>query len=349
MGESANRRIGGDGPVPLKTHYGIRNTQYAAPMSTTATRLITLIMLLQRRPNQKAEELARALGVSVRTLHRYMAMLDEMGIPIYSERGPRGGFSLVRGYKMAPLVFTPEEAVAVYLGTSLVGEMWGRLYEAAAQGALAKLDNVLPEEQRHEVAWARRSLVATGMRRAALAELAPAMERLRRAIRERRRVQMTYRGRGQGEARQRALDPYALVYRWGWWYVIGHCHLREAVRSFRVDRIGELILLDVTFDAAAGFDIRAYLATDTAFQPAVRARLRFAPQFAQVALEDRLQWETVEPQPDGALIVTLAVPDLAWAASTVLAYGPIVEVLEPLELRQMVAERAEAIAQRYRQ
>jgi len=109
-------------------------------MTTTATRLITLIMLLQRQPNQKADELARALGVSVRTLHRYMTMLDEMGIPIYSERGPHGGFSLVRGYKMAPLVFTPEEAVAVYLGTSLVGAMWGRLYEGAAQGALAKLD-----------------------------------------------------------------------------------------------------------------------------------------------------------------------------------------------------------------
>ena len=135
-------------------------------MSTTATRLITLVMLLQRRPNRKAGELAQALGVSVRTLHRYMTMLDEMGIPIYSERGPHGGFSLVRGYKMAPLVFTPEEAVAVYLGTSLVGEMWGRLYEGAAQGALAKLDNLLPDEQRHEVAWARRSLVATGMQRA---------------------------------------------------------------------------------------------------------------------------------------------------------------------------------------
>jgi predicted DNA-binding transcriptional regulator YafY len=89
-------------------------------------------MLLQRRPNQKAEELARALGVSVRTLHRYMTMLDEMSIPIYSERGPHGGFSLVRGYKLAPLVFTPEQAVAVYLGTSLVGEMWGRLIPCTA-------------------------------------------------------------------------------------------------------------------------------------------------------------------------------------------------------------------------
>jgi predicted DNA-binding transcriptional regulator YafY len=97
-------------------------------MSNTATRLITLLMLLQRQPNQKASDLAGKLGVSVRSLHRYIGMLDEMGIPIYSERGPYGGFSLVRGYKMPPLVFTPEEAAAIYLGTSLVREMWGKLY-----------------------------------------------------------------------------------------------------------------------------------------------------------------------------------------------------------------------------
>jgi len=95
-------------------------------MSNTTTRLISLIMLLQRRPNQKATELAEELGISVRTVHRYIAMLDEMGIPVYSERGPYGGFSLVRGYKMPPLVFTPDEAVAVYLGTSLVEETGGR-------------------------------------------------------------------------------------------------------------------------------------------------------------------------------------------------------------------------------
>src|SRR5512143_3643304 len=107
-------------------------------MSNTATRLITLLMLLQRQPNQKASDLAEKLGISVRSLHRYIGMLDEMGIPIYSERGPYGGFSLVRGYKMPPLVFTPEEAVAVALGTSLVPEMWGQLYHEVAQGALAK-------------------------------------------------------------------------------------------------------------------------------------------------------------------------------------------------------------------
>ncbi len=103
-------------------------------MSNTATRLITLIMLLQRQPNQKAADLAAELGVSVRTLHRYFSMLDEMGIPVYSERGPYGGFSLVKGYRMPPLVFSHEEAVAVYLGASLVEEMWGQLYRRRRTG-----------------------------------------------------------------------------------------------------------------------------------------------------------------------------------------------------------------------
>src|SRR5512147_196468 len=162
-------------------------------MTTTASRLITLIMLLQRQPNQKAAELAAELGISVRSLHRYVAMLEEMGIPIYSERGPYGGFSLVRGYKMPPLVFTPEEAVAVYLGTSLVREMWGKLYQDAAQGALSKLDNVLPEEQQNEIAWARRTLITTGMHRASLDALTPLLEKIRRAIHEQRRVLMKHR------------------------------------------------------------------------------------------------------------------------------------------------------------
>src|SRR3989304_5823309 len=124
-------------------------------MTSPPPRLIPLILLLQNPPNQKASELAEKLGVSVRTVHRYLAMLDEMGIPVYSERGPYGGFALVRGYKMPPLVFTPEEAVAVTLGTGLVEEMGGQLYREAACGALAKLENLLPGEQGSEGAWAR--------------------------------------------------------------------------------------------------------------------------------------------------------------------------------------------------
>jgi predicted DNA-binding transcriptional regulator YafY len=316
-------------------------------MANAATRLISLIMLLQRWPNQKAAELAEQLGVSVRTLHRYIEMLDEMGIPVYSERGPYGGFSLVRGYKMPPLVFTPEEAVAVYLGTGLVEEMWGQLYQEAARGALAKLDNVLPDEQRHEVAWARRTLLATHMHRADYTPLAPLLEKLRRATRERRRVNMVYRGRSQPEPLQRDLDPYAMVHRWGWWYMVGYCHLREDIRSFRVDRIVELMLLEETFNPPVDFDVRTYLSREPHTQSNIQVRLHFAPEGALLALDDRAMWDTVDEHPDGSVVVTFAAPSLEWAVRAVLFYGSYAIVLEPEELRRLISEQSQAVAALY--
>lgn len=318
-------------------------------MSSTATRLITLIMLMQSQPNQKAAGLAAKLGVSVRTLHRYMSMLEEMGIPVYSERGPGGGFSLVRGYKMPPLVLTPEEAVAVSLGTGLVTEMWGELYREAATGALAKLDRLLPDEQRGEAAWARRSLVTLGLHRAELDVLAPTLEKLRRAIRELRQVEMLYHSAAHPHPETRRFDPYALAYRWGWWYAAGFCHLRQELRTFRLDRVLEVHLTGQTFQIPPDFDVREYLKRDFQGQPQVQARLRFAPEAAHVAIANRASWDGLEEQPDGSVIVLMSSPDLGWAASSVLAYGPMVTVLEPPELRRAVLEWSQAILAHYAQ
>ena len=317
-------------------------------MSNTATRLITLVFLLQNRPNQKASELAEQLGVSQRTVHRYFEMLDEMGIPVYSERGPYGGFSLVRGYKMPPLVFTLEEAVAVVLGTGIVEELWGDLYREAARGALAKLENLLPEEQAREVDWARGSLVVTGMHRANLKAQTPALEKLRRAIREHRSVEIYYQSNQVPHPSSRGLDPYALVHRWGWWYVIGLCQVHKEIRTFRVDRITGIALSDSTFSQPGGFDLHAYLEKEMQTQPQIVARLRFEAKAAHILGGNQACWEAIEPQPDGSVDATFSAPSLEWAASTTMAYGPAVEVLEPPELRVMVAAWLEVTAGKYK-
>ena len=318
-------------------------------MNNTATRLITLIFLLQNQPNQKASELADKLGVSLRTIHRYFSMLDEMGIPVYAERGPYGGFALMRGYKMPPLVFTLEETVAVVLGTGMVEELWGELYREAARGALAKLENLLPDEQRREVAWSRQALFATGMHRADMKAQTPILEKLRRGIRERRSVSMNYQSSQTPHPAQRELDPYALVHRWGWWYAIGFCHTRQSIRIFRVDRIFEINLLDSTFNPPPDFDLQTYLKNEPNTRPRITARLRFQPDAANVIMENRSYWESIEEQTDGCVEVTFSAPNLEWAASTTLAYGPLTEALEPAELRIMVAQWITATSQKYLQ
>jgi predicted DNA-binding transcriptional regulator YafY len=318
-------------------------------MPNTATRLLTLIQLLQRRPNQKASELAEELGISVRTLHRYLEKLDEMGLPLYSERGPYGGFSLVRGYKLPPLLFSPEEAAALALGANLVAELWGPLYPEAASGALAKLEAVLPDEQRAEVGWARRTLISNGLRRPDARLIDTWLEPLHRAIHARRRIQLRYRGSARPETQERAVDPYVLLHRGGWVYLVGYCHLRQALRSFRLDRIEGLETGEAHFERPEEAVIQAFLKDQFRESPGFTIRLCFEPQAAFIAQANRLTWEKMEAAADGRVEVSLRVPDLTWAASMALSFGPDVSVVDPPELRQMVVEWAERLAERNRE
>jgi predicted DNA-binding transcriptional regulator YafY len=143
------------------------------------------------------------------------------------------------------------------------------------------------------------------------------------------------------------VEPYALVYRGGWWYVVGLCHMRHAIRTFRLDRITELSLLPKTFKIPSSFDIQEHLAAEFESEKKVLMRLRFRPDAAQVARDAGVGWEQVEEQADGSVEVTLSMPDLQWAASMTLGFGPIVTVIEPAELRATVHAWATEIAQQY--
>jgi predicted DNA-binding transcriptional regulator YafY len=316
-------------------------------MTNTATRLITLIMLLQNRPNQKASELAERLGVSVRTLHRYIGMLDELGIPIYSERGPQGGFSLVRGYKMPPLIFTPAEAAALTLGTGLVADLWGQLYSEPAQSALAKLENILPDEQLNEIAWARRALVNTPLPRAGLHVFAAQLELLRRSLRDRKRVRLVYQANNKPDTHEREFDAYALAYRSGWWYAIGYCHLREDIRSFRVDRIQKLDVLDAKYEIPAEFNAQDFLAFEVQAEQGVPLRMRIEANMAYLATSSPAFWEKLEMQPNGSVIVTTRMIDIYRAAGFVFSYGTAATVLEPPELITFMRDWAMEVAAQY--
>ena len=247
---------------------------------------------------------------------------------------------------MPPLVFTPQEAVAIYLGASLIESVWESLYQESVRGALAKLDNVLPDEQRAEVAWAQRTLLAMGLNQADSGHSGPHLKTLWAAIHQRRVVTMRYRGRNQPELLTRDFDPYVLIHGWGRQYCLGYCHLRQGIRSFRVDRMLELALLDQIFEIPADFDLETYVATDPYFQRRVQVRLHFAPEAALQALDNQTQWDSLEEQPDGSIIASFEVPDVEVAAIIMMSYGYLAEILEPAGLRELVRKRAETVAAR---
>jgi predicted DNA-binding transcriptional regulator YafY len=316
-------------------------------MGNVATRLLSLIMLLQSRPRWKALELATELNVSERTVHRYMAMLDDMGIPIYSERGPYGGFSLVRGYRLPPLVFTAEEATVLYMGANLIRDVWGQTYDDAVTAATAKLDNVLPDDLRQEVDQAQQSLVVGGLSRRDYRPWEPMLHTLRQCIGERRCARLEYRSLARQESTGRVTEPYALTFQWGLWYLIGFCRLRQDMRTFRVDRIQQVTPLEDSFAIPAGFSAREYLERTMRFEPNHAVVVRLDASVAFKVRERHGHWMEITDQADGSITARFGVASLDWTTGWVLSYGSLAKVLEPPELIARVCEAAKGALARY--
>ncbi|MGC9348559.1 MAG: helix-turn-helix transcriptional regulator [Anaerolineae bacterium] len=315
-------------------------------MANVATRLLSLILLLQNKPLWKAAELADELNVSERTIHRYMGMLEEMGIPIYTERGPYGGFSLMRGYKLPPLIFTAEEATVLYMGAKLVEEMWGQVYHDAVTGVTAKLDNVLPDDLRRQVARAEQCLVVGGLAARDYRPWAPTLQVLRECIRTRHPVRITYHSFKLEETR-REVHPYALIFRWGLWYVVGHCQLRDEMRTFRVDRIQDVKALDGRFKVPDDFSARVYVEETMRFENRHTIKVHMDARVAPHVRERTGHWLDLENHDDGSVTIQLQVSDLEWATGWVLSYGDAATALEPLELVERVRAEASSILARY--
>ncbi|WP_243723348.1 YafY family protein [Actinomadura sp. 7K507] len=206
---------------------------YPAPSHPT-TRVLAMLELLQANPRIGGAELARRLGVDERTVRRYAARLEDLGVPVVADRGRHGGYRLMPGYKLPPLMLTDDEATAVVLGL-LAGRRMG-LPGQATESALAKVERVLPAALRDRVQALRDTLGFTLAARDAAAPDTGAVLTLAAAARERRRVRLRYRS-WKGEETLRDLDTYGLVFHSGRWYVTGHDHRSGEVRTFRVDRV----------------------------------------------------------------------------------------------------------------
>lgn len=239
------------------------------------TRVLAVLELLQAHGQVSGAEIARRLDVDVRTVRRYIAMLEEMGIPVLAERGRAGGYALVAGFKLPPMMFSEDEALALSVGLLAAKGLGLERAAPAIAGAQAKLERTMPAGLRQRVR-AIGETVQLDLRRAAGATGNAFLPDLSVAARAGRRVRLDYAD-ASGQASMRALDPYGLAYHDGCWYAVGWCHLRAAVRSFRLDRIRALAPLDESFARPQGFDALAWLVRAVA-TPAPRLDRRGAAE-----------------------------------------------------------------------
>lgn len=310
-------------------------------MYTPATRLLTLLELLQSRPGLTAGQLAERLEVNSRSARRYITMLQDMGLPIVAERGRYGGYRLLPGYKLPPLMLANDEAVAVTLGLLAVERLGLSGAVPAVEGALAKVTRVLPAEVREGVRAIQESVTL---------DLTPSewpsppdhFLALSRAAHLRGRVHMRYT-RPDAPSSERDFDCYGLVFSSGRWYATGYCHLRRDVRVFRLDRIHAVEPLTHTFERPRDFDCLAFaLARFAAMPDTWLVEVLLHTTLATVSAAIPPAFATIEEAADGVLFRAYD-SDLAHTARFLVGLGCRFRVLCPDELRDALRTLADEL------
>lgn len=221
------------------------------------TRVLAVLELLQTHGRMSGADMSARLAVDARTLRRYIVTLEEMGIPITTERGRHGGYALMAGFKLPPMMFTDDEALALSVGLLAARSLGFAEAAPAVASAQAKLERIMPARLKQRV-----RAVDETVRLDMVRTVAPAgndvLVTLSSAALAQQRVYLHYRA-PDGKDSEREFDAYGLAFRGGCWYVIGMCHLRAGMRSFRLDRIVRVAARPASFARPAGFDALAYL------------------------------------------------------------------------------------------
>jgi predicted DNA-binding transcriptional regulator YafY len=301
------------------------------------TRVLTVLELLQSQGHVTGPDLAERLEVNVRTARRYVTMLQDLGIPVEAERGRHGGYRLRPGFKLPPLMFTDEEALAVTLGLLLARRMGMTATAPASEGALAKIERVLPEALREQVQAVQQMLaMAVSPSDAASTELLAALSL---AAHRGRSVRLRYAGR-QREETDRVIDPYGVAFYAPRWYVAGWCHLRTDLRLFRLDRIQEITTIDHRFKPPREFDTLAFVAQSLATMPGtwtVEVLLHVPIEHAEQVIPRT--HGTLTPVENGTLY-RRATDNLDWLARGLVRLEMPLTVLNPPELKTTMRELA---------
>jgi predicted DNA-binding transcriptional regulator YafY len=305
-------------------------------------RVLTVLELLQSRGHITGAELARRLEVDIRTVRHYIETLIDLGIPVEARRGRYGAYRLRPGYKLPPLIFTEDEALALTLSLLVAKESGLAQVAPAFDGALAKIERVLPATTRARIQAVEQTVAFAG----GAAPGAPSgsvVLALSSAIQSGRRILMGYRS-SQDALTQRAFDPYGIAYHLGLWYTIGYCHLRQDQRLFRLDRITDIEMTGETFFLPTNF--RALEEVQRALA-SVKRQWRIEVWLQTTLQEAQRQLRSANArfeEKDSGVLFRVEVADLPWMARLLAGLGLPFRIHHPPELRDVVREYAETLA-----
>ncbi|GIN73143.1 DNA-binding transcriptional regulator [Bacillus sp. J14TS2] len=217
--------------------------------------ILAIFWMLSSGEKITAKQISEKLEMNIRTVYRYIDTLSTSGVPIISDSGHNGGYTLLNNFIEAPLFFDSEEQTSLF-HAAVFAEEAGYYGGEALNRAISKLSNYSNHEQETKVNQHITSLEV--INRLSSLSMAPFLKELEQAVTDGYSVQILYHKSREEPSRYRMLDPYKIIYWNNKWYIIGFCHLRDDVRSFRIDRIKSLMLTENKFNLPEKFSARDF-------------------------------------------------------------------------------------------
>lgn len=307
--------------------------------------------LLQGGRGHNVEALALACEVSRRTIFRDLEALRQAGVPLgYDEQHQR--HRIQGNYFLPPTNFTPEEALALIVLASDLGEQSQLPFFRPARSAALKLESTLPERLRQRLRSSGGAIKIRLEPTNPLAGQELIYEQLVTALAEHSAVRILYFSPASGDEVSTRLHPYHLLFSRRSWYVIGRSSLYREVRTFNVGRIRKLELLDDHYQVPRGFSVNRYLRNAWHLIPEPGADSHVVIRFSKLVAHNvaEVGWHKTQRfqfNSDGTLDFHVTVSGLNEISWWILGYGDHAEVLHPEGLRRLIADRARQMVQVY--
>ncbi|HZU67111.1 MAG TPA: YafY family protein [Ktedonobacteraceae bacterium] len=300
---------------------------------------LTAIILLLQSGRRTASEIARRFEISKRTVFRDIEALCEMGVPIITESGPRGGYTLMPDYSLAPLQLTLREALLLRLALSSVSQLADTPFKQERESLLAKMQALIPAQHQDDTEHLLQTVRLDIPERK---YATPFIELLIECARDGQWLQISYRSE-RGTSQQSIL-PRHLYSAAGFWYCAAYSFERQEERTYRVDRFIEAHKIQ-----APGAIQSSTSALPYGHPSYSEVRIQLTARGVLVMERDPQLGDSIQPlgEEGGLLCFRCPPSEYDWLVRTLLSLGPDAEVLAPDILRQRVQQAALAIAQRY--
>ncbi|GAB4508787.1 MAG: YafY family protein [Anaerolineae bacterium] len=287
-------------------------------------RLFGILLLLQANHQIRAEDIARHYEISQRTVYRDMAALSELGVPLVALPGE--GYTLMEGFYLPPLIFTPEEASALALGAEMLAAQAAGHIASATETALTKLRAALPAETCHAIDSLIQG-IGFGWQTQQFDLDDPVLITLQTAIHHQQVVTFAYQGYHSDAITLREVEPHKLNFIEKVWYLEGFCRHKQAPRTFRISRMTQVQRLPQRFSSPHP--------AQSDMAPLLHVVVRFSPETARKVRErQHFAFQKEEEAPDAHTLMHYAVKSTHEMIPWLLQWGAGAEALQPERLRQ---------------